>query len=248
MLSLAGNVNALRNILLYHFSEGIIINGGLEAKVTNLLKSLQGKPLQLKSVRAFPFLLHPQHKSRNWLTTSICHQLSGHFETKIILFVFVFLEHAQKFPQEGILIRCPNYQSWLLSNSRWSSWPNTATLYKKLISASCSRNLVLLFMIYRLSRVTTGKSLNWDRSVNLQLAFLGSVFFFITTNWSRRHISPDNILLNLPFSGSTARCFISSNGIRDWVLIWREKSFFFPIDLILSNHFVFYTWPHIFRT
>uniref|UniRef100_A0A3B5QYI9 Periostin n=1 Tax=Xiphophorus maculatus TaxID=8083 RepID=A0A3B5QYI9_XIPMA len=46
---LKSNVNALRNILLYHFSEGIIINGGLEAKVTNLLKSLQGKPLQLKS-------------------------------------------------------------------------------------------------------------------------------------------------------------------------------------------------------
>uniref|UniRef100_A0A3B5M2B4 Periostin, osteoblast specific factor a n=1 Tax=Xiphophorus couchianus TaxID=32473 RepID=A0A3B5M2B4_9TELE len=46
---LKSNVNALRNILLYHFSEGIIISGGLEAKVTNLLKSLQGKPLQLKS-------------------------------------------------------------------------------------------------------------------------------------------------------------------------------------------------------
>ncbi|XP_014894430.1 periostin [Poecilia latipinna] len=46
---LKGDVKALRNILLYHFSEGIIINGGLEAKVTNLLKTLQGKPLQLKS-------------------------------------------------------------------------------------------------------------------------------------------------------------------------------------------------------
>ncbi|XP_054907525.1 periostin-like [Poeciliopsis prolifica] len=46
---LKSDVNALRNILLYHFSEGIIINGGLEAKVTNLLKSLQGKLLQLKS-------------------------------------------------------------------------------------------------------------------------------------------------------------------------------------------------------
>uniref|UniRef100_A0A3P9P7A3 Periostin n=1 Tax=Poecilia reticulata TaxID=8081 RepID=A0A3P9P7A3_POERE len=46
---LKSDVKALRNILLYHFSEGIIINGGLEAKVTNLLKTLQGKPLQLKS-------------------------------------------------------------------------------------------------------------------------------------------------------------------------------------------------------
>ncbi|XP_043995939.1 periostin-like [Gambusia affinis] len=50
---LKSDLNALRNILLYHFSEGIIINGGLEAKVTNLLKSLQGKPLQLKSENNF---------------------------------------------------------------------------------------------------------------------------------------------------------------------------------------------------
>ncbi|MEQ2258270.1 hypothetical protein XENORESO_013997, partial [Xenotaenia resolanae] len=43
------DLNTLRNILLYHFSEGIFINGGLQAKVTNLLKSLQGKDLQVKS-------------------------------------------------------------------------------------------------------------------------------------------------------------------------------------------------------
>ncbi|XP_047235067.1 periostin-like [Girardinichthys multiradiatus] len=46
---LKSDLNALRNILLYHFSEGIFINGGLQAKVTNLLKSLQGKDLQVKS-------------------------------------------------------------------------------------------------------------------------------------------------------------------------------------------------------
>lgn len=46
---LKGDQNALRNILLYHFSEGILITGGLEDKVTNLLKSLQGKALQVKS-------------------------------------------------------------------------------------------------------------------------------------------------------------------------------------------------------
>uniref|UniRef100_A0A3Q2GHU6 Periostin, osteoblast specific factor b n=1 Tax=Cyprinodon variegatus TaxID=28743 RepID=A0A3Q2GHU6_CYPVA len=47
---LKGNLNALRTILLYHFSNGIVIGGGLEARVTNLLKSLQGSNLKLKYV------------------------------------------------------------------------------------------------------------------------------------------------------------------------------------------------------
>uniref|UniRef100_A0A668U8K4 Periostin, osteoblast specific factor a n=1 Tax=Oreochromis aureus TaxID=47969 RepID=A0A668U8K4_OREAU len=38
------------NILLYHFSNGTFINGGLEGGVTNLLKTFQGKNLQVKSV------------------------------------------------------------------------------------------------------------------------------------------------------------------------------------------------------
>ncbi|XP_037543909.1 periostin [Nematolebias whitei] len=47
---LKSDPNFLRNILLYHFSDGIFINGGLERGVTNLLKSLQGSNLQVKSV------------------------------------------------------------------------------------------------------------------------------------------------------------------------------------------------------
>ncbi|XP_066517042.1 periostin, osteoblast specific factor b isoform X2 [Hoplias malabaricus] len=39
--------NALRAILLYHFSKGIFIGGGLETGVTNLLKSLQGSNLKV---------------------------------------------------------------------------------------------------------------------------------------------------------------------------------------------------------
>lgn len=49
--SLTGDLNALRSILLYHFSNGIFINGGLEGGVTNLLKTLQGNNLQVLSVR-----------------------------------------------------------------------------------------------------------------------------------------------------------------------------------------------------
>uniref|UniRef100_A0A8C1ZLE6 Periostin, osteoblast specific factor b n=1 Tax=Cyprinus carpio TaxID=7962 RepID=A0A8C1ZLE6_CYPCA len=40
------DVNALRAILLYHFSNGIFIGGGLETGVTNLLKTLQGSNLK----------------------------------------------------------------------------------------------------------------------------------------------------------------------------------------------------------
>ncbi|XP_041725169.2 periostin isoform X1 [Coregonus clupeaformis] len=47
---LTSDVNALRNILLYHFSNGVFINGGLEGGVTNLLKSMQGRNLQVLSV------------------------------------------------------------------------------------------------------------------------------------------------------------------------------------------------------
>ncbi|XP_017273692.1 periostin [Kryptolebias marmoratus] len=47
---LKSDQNVLRNILLYHFSDGVFINGGLEQRVTNLLKSMQGSNLQVKSV------------------------------------------------------------------------------------------------------------------------------------------------------------------------------------------------------
>ncbi|XP_027016429.1 periostin, osteoblast specific factor b isoform X2 [Tachysurus fulvidraco] len=46
---LKSDPNALRAILLYHFSKGIFIGGGLESGVTNLLKSLQGTNLKVLS-------------------------------------------------------------------------------------------------------------------------------------------------------------------------------------------------------
>lgn len=50
-MSSLGDVNVLRTILLYHFSNGVFINGGLEGGVTNLLKTIQGHNLQVLSVR-----------------------------------------------------------------------------------------------------------------------------------------------------------------------------------------------------
>ncbi|XP_058645316.1 periostin isoform X1 [Onychostoma macrolepis] len=47
---LKSDINALRAILLYHFSNGVFINGGLEVGVTNLLKTIQGNNLQVLSV------------------------------------------------------------------------------------------------------------------------------------------------------------------------------------------------------
>ncbi|XP_077955893.1 periostin, osteoblast specific factor b isoform X3 [Gasterosteus aculeatus] len=46
---LKSDMNALRTILLYHFNNGIVIGGGLETGVTNLLKSLQGSNLRVMS-------------------------------------------------------------------------------------------------------------------------------------------------------------------------------------------------------
>ncbi|XP_026075536.1 periostin-like isoform X2 [Carassius auratus] len=47
---LKSDINTLRTILLYHFSNGVFINGGLEGGVTNLLKTIQGNSLQVLSV------------------------------------------------------------------------------------------------------------------------------------------------------------------------------------------------------
>uniref|UniRef100_A0A8D3D3Y4 Periostin n=1 Tax=Scophthalmus maximus TaxID=52904 RepID=A0A8D3D3Y4_SCOMX len=47
---LKSDLNVLRTILLYHLSNGVFINGGLEGGVTNLLKTFQGNNLQVMSV------------------------------------------------------------------------------------------------------------------------------------------------------------------------------------------------------
>uniref|UniRef100_A0A8C7Y8D3 Periostin, osteoblast specific factor a n=1 Tax=Oryzias sinensis TaxID=183150 RepID=A0A8C7Y8D3_9TELE len=47
---LKSDVTALKNILLYHISNGIFISGGLERGVTNMLKTMQGLNLPVKFV------------------------------------------------------------------------------------------------------------------------------------------------------------------------------------------------------
>ncbi|XP_066555888.1 periostin, osteoblast specific factor b isoform X2 [Amia ocellicauda] len=47
---LSSDPNALRTILLYHFSNGVFIAGGMEGGVTNLLKSIPGYNLRVKAV------------------------------------------------------------------------------------------------------------------------------------------------------------------------------------------------------
>ncbi|KAG2457206.1 POSTN protein, partial [Polypterus senegalus] len=47
---LTSDINTLRAILLYHFSNGIYIGGGMELGVTNLLKSIQGNNLMVKAI------------------------------------------------------------------------------------------------------------------------------------------------------------------------------------------------------
>lgn len=54
-----GDIHALRTILLYHFNKGIFIGGGLENRVTNLLKSLQGNNIKVIFVSgARPAITH----------------------------------------------------------------------------------------------------------------------------------------------------------------------------------------------
>uniref|UniRef100_A0A8D0HNL8 Periostin n=1 Tax=Sphenodon punctatus TaxID=8508 RepID=A0A8D0HNL8_SPHPU len=55
--------NALRNILLYHFTHGVFIASGFEPRVTNVLKTIQGGKLYLKTVN--DTLLVNELKSRD---------------------------------------------------------------------------------------------------------------------------------------------------------------------------------------
>uniref|UniRef100_A0AAR2LM10 FAS1 domain-containing protein n=1 Tax=Pygocentrus nattereri TaxID=42514 RepID=A0AAR2LM10_PYGNA len=75
---LTSDMNALRTILLYHFSNGVFINGGLEGGVTNLLKTIQGNNLQVMSVRAFS-------------SAFITRPLITHIQTHILAFLKIFL-------------------------------------------------------------------------------------------------------------------------------------------------------------
>uniref|UniRef100_A0A673JC80 Periostin-like n=1 Tax=Sinocyclocheilus rhinocerous TaxID=307959 RepID=A0A673JC80_9TELE len=65
---LKSDVNALRAILLYHFSNGIFIGEGLETGVTNLLKTLQGSNLKVLYVS----IQHSEPSSDYMILTVFC--------------------------------------------------------------------------------------------------------------------------------------------------------------------------------
>nr|XP_020468777.1 periostin-like isoform X3 [Monopterus albus] len=71
---LKSDKNALRTILLYHINYGIIIGGGLESGVTNLLKSLQGSNLRVISVNnTMRVNSVPVHQSDIMATNGVVH-------------------------------------------------------------------------------------------------------------------------------------------------------------------------------
>lgn len=92
-----GDLNALRTILLYHFSNGIFINGGLEGGVTNLLKTIQGNNLQVLSVCGFIFGFASQTYPHFMLNSLIylvqtTDWLAGYFLGTAILFYIGLVE------------------------------------------------------------------------------------------------------------------------------------------------------------
>lgn len=66
-----GDKNALRNILLYHLTQGVFIGSGFEPGVTNILKTIQGGKLYLKTVKCW--------KKSSWHNpvTEIWHSVSA---------------------------------------------------------------------------------------------------------------------------------------------------------------------------
>lgn len=63
----SGDINALRTILLYHINNGVFIGGGLEAGVTNLLKSYQGSNIRVVNVswKIHIFIWRKKNESKN---------------------------------------------------------------------------------------------------------------------------------------------------------------------------------------
>ncbi|XP_043360375.1 periostin isoform X2 [Dermochelys coriacea] len=62
--------NALRNILLYHLTKGIYIGSGFEPGVTNILKTIQGSKLFLKTVNDTLLVNELKSKESDLMTTN----------------------------------------------------------------------------------------------------------------------------------------------------------------------------------
>ncbi|XP_025065576.1 periostin isoform X2 [Alligator sinensis] len=62
--------NALRNIILYHLTQGIFIGSGFEPGVTNILKTIQGSKLYLKTVNDTLLVNDLKSKESDLMTTN----------------------------------------------------------------------------------------------------------------------------------------------------------------------------------
>ncbi|XP_019385578.1 PREDICTED: periostin isoform X7 [Crocodylus porosus] len=62
--------NALRNIILYHLTQGIFIGSGFEPGVTNILKTIQGGKLYLKTVNDTLLVNDLKSKESDLMTTN----------------------------------------------------------------------------------------------------------------------------------------------------------------------------------
>nr|XP_060619427.1 periostin isoform X3 [Anolis sagrei ordinatus] len=62
--------NALRNILLYHLTQGVFIGSGFEPGVTNILKTIQGGKLYLKVVNDSLLVNEQQSKESDLMATN----------------------------------------------------------------------------------------------------------------------------------------------------------------------------------
>lgn len=94
----SGDINALRTILLYHINKGIFIGGGLEAGVTNLLKSYQGSNIRVVHVSRLSKRQTFIKKKIEVILYCLCYGINVKMGIRInctilmlLLFIFVYL-------------------------------------------------------------------------------------------------------------------------------------------------------------
>uniref|UniRef100_A0A8B9MHQ6 Periostin n=1 Tax=Accipiter nisus TaxID=211598 RepID=A0A8B9MHQ6_9AVES len=123
--------NALRNILLYHLTQGVFIGSGFEPGVTNILKTIQGGKLYLKTVN--DTLLVNELKSREsdlMATNGVIHVIDKLLypadlpvgNDQLLTILKKLIKYIQiKFVRGSAFKEIPLtfYSKFILSTSRW---------------------------------------------------------------------------------------------------------------------------------